>query len=123
MNWDIGMMPMKWRIAGKKLQYVRKLQLKEDENITKRALQQEVALGIIGLAHECLDKTNEIGLQNVSHGTHKKGLIKRTIAKKIKEQNGKQQKSQRQAYVQTRRQHIYQMPVLTTYKSVVQIQS
>ena len=77
------MMPMKWRIAGKKLQYVRKLQLKEDENITKRALQQEVALGIIGLAHECLDKTNEIGLQNVSHGTHKKGLIKRTIAKKI----------------------------------------
>ena len=39
-NWDIGMMPMKWRIAGKKLQYVRKLQLKDDENITKRAVQQ-----------------------------------------------------------------------------------
>ena len=38
MNWDIGMMPLKWRIAGKKLQYVRKLQLKEDKNIKKKGI-------------------------------------------------------------------------------------
>ena len=80
-----------------------------------------MALEIIGLAHECLDITNEIWLQNDSLGTHKKGLIKRTIVKKIKEESWNRMensiKSQRQAHVQTRRQHIYQMPVLTTYNS------
>ena len=86
-NWDIGMMPMKWRIAGKKLQYVRKLQLKDDQNITKRALQQEVEMEIKGLAHECLEISNELGLQNVMNGNTTKGLIKRTIAKKIKEES------------------------------------
>merc|ERR1711949_99735 len=35
-NWDIGMTPMKWRIAGKKLQYMRKIQLKEDDRQTDR---------------------------------------------------------------------------------------
>ena len=85
-NWDIGMMPMKWRIAGKKLQYMRKIQLKEDDNITKRALQQEVETGTNGLAHECMVLANELGLQNVMHGNTSKQLIKRTIAKKIKEE-------------------------------------
>jgi len=85
-NWDIGMMPMKWRIAGKKLQYMRKIQLKEDDNITKRALQQEVETGTKGLAHECMVLANELGLQNVMHGNTSKELIKRTIAKKIKEE-------------------------------------
>ena len=85
--WDIGMMPMKWRIAGKKLQYVRKLQLKEDENLTKRALIEEVNLGIKGLAHECKEITDELGLQNIMNGNTPKSLIKRTIAKKIKEES------------------------------------
>ena len=58
--WDVGMMPIKWRIAGEKLQYVRKLQLKEDENLTKRALIEEVNLGIKGLAHECKEITDTL---------------------------------------------------------------
>ena len=72
MNWDIGMMPMKWRVAGKKLQYMRKIQLKEDDNITKRALQQEVQTGTKGLAHECRELSNELGLQNVMNGNTSK---------------------------------------------------
>ena len=55
------MMPMKWRIAGKKLQYMRKVQTKGYDNITKRALQQEVKTGTKGSAHECLELSNELG--------------------------------------------------------------
>ena len=56
---------MKWRVAGKKLQYMRKVQMKGDDNITKRALQQEVKTGTKGLAHECMELSNELGIQNV----------------------------------------------------------
>ena len=77
---------MKWRIAGKKLQYMRKVQLKEDDNITKMALQQEVKTGTKGLAYECMELSNELGLQNVLNGNTSKTLIKRTTAKKIKEE-------------------------------------
>ena len=82
-NWDIGMMPMKWRIAGKKLQFVRKIMMKEDDNITKKALHQEVITGIKGLAHECKELTNELEMPNIMLGNTPKALIKRTIAKKV----------------------------------------
>ena len=88
-NWDIGMMPMKWRIAGKKLQYMRKVQMKGDDSITKRALEQEVKTGTKGLAHECMELSKELGIQNVMNGNTSKTLIKRTIAKKIYEENWK----------------------------------
>ena len=82
-NWDIGMMPMKWRIAGKKLQFVRKIMMKEDDNITKKALHQEVITGIKGLAHECKELTDELEMPNIMLGNTPKALIKRTIAKKV----------------------------------------
>ena len=88
-NWDIGMMPMKWRIAGKKLQYMRKVQLKGDDSITKKALEQEVKTGTKGLAHECMELSKELGIQNVMNGNTSKTLIKRTIAKKIHEETWK----------------------------------
>ena len=44
-------------------------------------------VGIKGKAHECLEISNELGLQNVMNGNTTKGLIKRTIAKKIKEES------------------------------------
>jgi len=40
------MMPMKWRIAGKKLQFVRKIMMKDDDNIRKKALHKKVIKGI-----------------------------------------------------------------------------
>ena len=77
------MMPMKWRIAGKKLQFVRKIMMKEDDNITKKALHQEVITGIKGLAHECKELTDELEMPNIMLGNTPKALIKRTIAKKV----------------------------------------
>ena len=68
---------------------MRKVQMKGDDNITKRALQQEVKTGTKGLAHECMELSNELGLQNVMNGNTSKTLIKRTIAKKIYEENWK----------------------------------
>merc|ERR1711978_608210 len=73
-NWDIGMMPMKWRIAGKKLQYMRKVQMKGDDNITKKALEQEVKTGTKGLAHECMELSKELGIQNVMNGNTSKTI-------------------------------------------------
>ena len=37
-NWDVNMMPMKWQIAAKRLQFMRKMNLKENDNITKKNL-------------------------------------------------------------------------------------
>ena len=77
------MMPMKWRIAGKKLQFVRKIMMKDDDNITKMALHQEVITGTKGLAHECKELTDELEMPNIMLGNTPKSLIKRTIAKKV----------------------------------------
>ena len=38
LHWDGGMEMMKWRIAKSKLMFIRKLILKEDDNICRRAL-------------------------------------------------------------------------------------
>ena len=45
-NWDVGMMPMKWRVASKKLQFIRKISLKDNRNIAKEVLLAEVIEGI-----------------------------------------------------------------------------
>ena len=53
LDWDVGMLPMEWRIKEKKLNFVRKILQKNDENICKQTLIQEMETGINGLAHEC----------------------------------------------------------------------
>ena len=45
--------------------------------------------GTKGLAHECMELSKELGIQNVMNGNTSKTLIKRTIAKKIYEENWK----------------------------------
>ena len=43
---DSGMLMMKWRIAERKLQFTNKLRTKDDNNIVKRFLNDEVILGL-----------------------------------------------------------------------------
>ena len=52
LHWDSGLKLMKWRIAEKKLLFFRKIMLKEDSNITRRALMNEMFMGLKGLIYE-----------------------------------------------------------------------
>ena len=74
-NWDVNLMPMKWRIAAKKLQFMRKMNLKEESNITKRALIQERIHNIKGLEHESRILAKDIGLENLLIYRFSKGDI------------------------------------------------
>ena len=80
------MMPMKWRITSKKLQFMRKMNLKEDDNITKNALIQESLHDIQGLEYESRKLAKEIGLENLLIYKYSKGDIKEAIRIKIKEE-------------------------------------
>jgi hypothetical protein len=79
LHWDGGMELMKWRIAKQKLLFLRKLMEKEDSNICKRAVMNEIILGAKGLGHECKVLTTTIGLPNVVHTQVSKGDIKNAI--------------------------------------------
>ena len=80
-HWDGGMESMKWRIALKKLLFVRKTMLREDDNICKQALINECGLNIKGLGHECLELTNILGLPDIRFTLTRKGDIKRAVKK------------------------------------------
>ena len=41
LHWDSGMEMMKWRIAKRKLQFLKKIMAKEDSNLCKRSLLNE----------------------------------------------------------------------------------
>ena len=58
------MLMMKWRIAERKLQFTNKLRTKDDNNIAKRTLNNEVILGLKGLKSECSQITKEAELPN-----------------------------------------------------------
>ena len=85
-NWDVGMMPMKWRIASKKLQFLRKISLKDNKNIAKSILLQEVIQGISGLASECQKISTEIGLENLMLYQYSKKDIKEAIQSAMKKE-------------------------------------
>ena len=85
-NWDIGMMPMKWRVASKKLQFIRKISLKDHNNIAKGVLMEEVLQGINGLATECGKIANEIGLENLMLYQYSKKDIKEAVKAAMKKE-------------------------------------
>ena len=85
-NWDIGMMPMKWRIASKKLQFMRKIMLKDHKNIAKDSLLQEFLLNIKGLAYECNKIAQEIGLEDLMFNSYSKKDIKEAIKNAMKKE-------------------------------------
>ena len=70
---------MKWRIAKQKLLFLRKLMEKEDSNICKRAVMNEIILGAKGLGHECKVLATTIGLPDVVHNQVSKVEIKNAI--------------------------------------------
>ena len=78
-NWDTKMKPMRWRIAEKKLQFLRKLMEKEYSCLAKQIIYQEVIHGIKGLASECKSLSKMIGLPNLVLSTVTKQEIKSSI--------------------------------------------
>ena len=87
LNWDVGLLPMKYRIAQKKLLFFNKLKLKNNDNLCKRVVFNELEKGIKGLGYECTNLCQELGLPNIATTTITKGDIKRAIAKKKGEEN------------------------------------
>ena len=82
LDWDVGMLPMEWRIKEKKLNFVRKILQKNDENICKQTLIQEIERGINGLAHECIKVCEEIDIPEI---TNNNVMSKRQIKETIKD--------------------------------------
>ena len=87
LNWDVGLMPMKFRIAQKKLIFFNKLKLKDNDNLCKRVVFNEIDKDIKGLGHECINLCSELGLPNITTTPITKGEIKRAIAEKKCEEN------------------------------------
>ena len=79
LHWDGGLESMKWRIALKKLLFVRKTMLRDDNNICKQALVNEYGLNIKGLGYECLELSNTIGIPDIRFTHISKGEIKRAV--------------------------------------------
>ena len=73
------MWPNGWRIKERKLNFVRQILWKDDENIAKQTLQQEMAIGLNGLAHECNNICNEINIPEI---TNNNVLFKRQITRR-----------------------------------------
>ena len=82
---------MKWRIAEKKLLFVRKLMMKEESNIARKALLNETFMGLKGLAHECRELTEMMGIPDILTNFVSIGEIKQAIAnvskQKLTEEN------------------------------------
>ena len=79
---------MGWRIKERKLNFVRQILLKDDENIAKQTLLQEIATGLNGLAHECNNICNEIDVPEITNSNVlSKRQMKCTIKDAITEQN------------------------------------
>jgi len=85
-NWDVGMMPMKWRVASKKLQFIRKISLKDNKSIVKNVLVNEVLEDINGLATECRKIAEEIGLEDLMLYQYSKKDIKEAVKAAVKKE-------------------------------------
>ena len=71
---------MKWRIAERKMQFVRKtIWTKPVTNIARKALVQEVLSKVKGLAHECRKFSWDLGLPNIMCINKTKNEIKEAI--------------------------------------------
>ena len=80
-HWDGGMELIKWRIATKKMMFLRKLMLKDKSNICRRAVMDETLLGVKGLGYECAEISSIVGLPDLRFNKVSKGEIKRAIDK------------------------------------------
>ena len=86
LTWDVGLTPVKWRIALKKLLFLHRIMLKDIRNITKQVLYEEVIQGIKGLAYECSLLCKEIGLPDIMFFETTEGAIKNAVWQKMNEE-------------------------------------
>ena len=81
LHWDGKMELMKWRIAARKLQFLRKTMQREYEVLCKQALKNEFLLNLRGLGHEGAVLAREAGLQDQRFCPSTKGVIKSATSK------------------------------------------
>ena len=87
LQWDIGMMPMKWRIIQKKMLFIRKvMHEKSITSLVKRVIYEEVQNDIKGLYYECQRASWDLGIDNVGLYDIDPLTIKSTIAERVKEE-------------------------------------
>ena len=72
---------MKMRIAEKKQLFFRKIMLKEESNITRKALMNETFMGLKGLSHECRQLTEMMGVPDIMTNLVSIGEIKQAVAR------------------------------------------
>ena len=70
---------IKWRIAKNKLMFIRKMMKADYDNICKRAILNEIIIGTKGLASECKDLAEELGIRDVRSCEVTKNEINRAI--------------------------------------------
>ena len=86
-QWDTGLMPMKWRIVKKKLLFTRKvMHEKPYSSLVLRVMLQEFQHHIKGLGYETRQACEELGIQNVAFFDIKPWQIKDKINKKVHEE-------------------------------------
>ena len=56
---------MKWRIAERKLLFFKKIMMRNESNITRRALMNDAFMGLKGLSYECRHLTEMVGLPDI----------------------------------------------------------
>ena len=72
---------MKWRIAERKLLFFRKIMLRDESNLTRRALINETFMGLKGLSYECRQLTEMMGIPDIMANIVSIGEIKQAIAR------------------------------------------
>ena len=70
---------IKWRIAKRKLMFIRKMMKANSDNICKKAILNEIIIGTKGLASECKELGDKLGIRDVRFGKVTKGEINRAI--------------------------------------------
>ena len=86
LEYDTGLEPMKWRIAYRKLNFLRKIMAKPSENITKNIILEEVRNNINGLASECRKLCKTLNLPSLITKEVTKAELKNAVKNKIIEE-------------------------------------
>ena len=79
LQWDVGLMPMKWRIGKSKLNFVSKVMKKDRSNLCRKTIISEVLNNIKGLGFECSNLCKELGLNNIITSSYTKFEIRNAI--------------------------------------------
>ena len=79
LQWDVGLMPMKWSIGKSKINFVSKVMKKDRSNLCRKTIISEVLNNIKGLGFECSNLCKEQGLNNIITSSYTKFEIRNAI--------------------------------------------